>query len=74
MVKYKSVFFTLVLDEDLWSASLPGCFTPRKTDFGSHLIGRWVNSRPIMDTGRNLCPYWELNPSFLWIDIVTILE
>jgi hypothetical protein len=36
---------TSALDGGEWSASSPGCFTPRETAPGTHWIGGWVGTR-----------------------------
>jgi hypothetical protein len=40
----------LALDGGEWSASCPGCFTPRERAPGTHWIGDWVGPRAILDT------------------------
>jgi len=40
---------TLTLDEDEWSASLPGYFTPRERAPHTHWIGGWLGSRSGLD-------------------------
>jgi hypothetical protein len=42
-------FFISVLDGGEWSASRPGCFTPRERDSGTHWIGGWVGPRAGLD-------------------------
>jgi hypothetical protein len=32
-----------------WSASLPGCFTPRERAPGTHWVGGWVGPRAVLD-------------------------
>jgi len=41
---------TLALDGDEWSASRPGCFTPRERDSGTHRIEGYVAPRATLDT------------------------
>jgi hypothetical protein len=38
------------LDRGGWSASHPGCFTPREIAPGTHWIGGWVGPRASLDT------------------------
>jgi hypothetical protein len=48
--RYSSThFLTSAPDESTWSASLPGCFTPRERAPGTHWIGSWVGPRPGLD-------------------------
>jgi hypothetical protein len=42
-------FKTSALDGDEWSASSPGCFTPREKIPGTHWIGNWVGPRAVLD-------------------------
>jgi hypothetical protein len=56
---------TLALNGGEWSASCPGCFTPRERAPGTHWIGGWVGPRAILDMvvkRKILCPCQELNP------------
>jgi len=39
---------TSALDGDEWSASHPGCFTPRERAPGTHWIEGWVGPRAIL--------------------------
>jgi hypothetical protein len=36
-----------------WSASGPGCFTPKEKASGTHWIGGWVDPRAGLDTAEN---------------------
>jgi hypothetical protein len=40
---------TSALDGDEWSASRPGCFTPRERVPVTHWIGGWVGPRAVLD-------------------------
>jgi hypothetical protein len=42
-------FLTSTLNGGEWSASRPGCFTPRERAPGTHWIGGWVGPRTCMD-------------------------
>jgi hypothetical protein len=59
-------FLTLALDWGEWSASHPGCFTPKERTSGTHWIGGWVGPRAGLDmvVRRKIPrPYWDLNPN-----------
>jgi hypothetical protein len=43
------VFLTLALAGGEWSASRPGCFTPRERAPGIHWLGGWVDPRAGLD-------------------------
>jgi len=43
-------FLTSALDEGEWSASCPGCFTPRERAPGTQWKGGWVGPRTSLDT------------------------
>jgi hypothetical protein len=56
---------TSALDGGEWSASRPGCFTPREKAPGTHWIGGWVGSRTVLDAvgkRRIPSPRQESNP------------
>jgi hypothetical protein len=38
------------LDGGEWSASRPGCFTPRERVAGTHWLGGWMSPRAVLDT------------------------
>jgi hypothetical protein len=40
---------TSALDRGEWSASRPGCFTPRERPPVTHWIGGWVGPRAVLD-------------------------
>jgi hypothetical protein len=63
---------TLALDVGDWSASCPGCFTPRERAPGTHWIGGWVSPRAVLDVvvRKIPIPHWELNPRALIIQSV----
>jgi hypothetical protein len=42
-------FLTSALDGGEWSASRPGCITPRERAPGTHWIGGWVGPRAVLD-------------------------
>jgi hypothetical protein len=42
-------FLTLTVGAREWSASCPGCFTPRESAPGTHWIGGWVGPRASLD-------------------------
>jgi hypothetical protein len=42
-------FLTSALDGGEWSASRPGCFTPKERSPGTHWIGGWVCPRALLD-------------------------
>jgi hypothetical protein len=46
---YLHVFLTSALDGGEWSASRPGCFTPREKARDTHCIGGWVGPRAGLD-------------------------
>jgi hypothetical protein len=55
---------TLSLDGGEWSASHPGCFTPRERAPRTHWIEGWVGPRAILDVvvRRKISrPCWESN-------------
>jgi hypothetical protein len=57
-------FLTLALDGGEWSASHPGCFTPRERDPGTNWIGGWLGPRVGLDmvVKRNIpSPCWDSN-------------
>jgi hypothetical protein len=43
------IFLTSALIGGKWPASLPGCFTPGKTDPGTKWIRGWVDPRARLD-------------------------
>jgi hypothetical protein len=43
-------FLIVALDGSEWSASCPGCFTPRERAPGTHWIGGWVGPRASLNT------------------------
>jgi hypothetical protein len=46
---YIHVFLTSALVGGEWSASRPGCFTPRERVPSTHWIGGWVGPRTNLD-------------------------
>jgi hypothetical protein len=49
-LRYSSTHsLTSALDGDEWSASRPGCFTPRERAPGTHWIGGWVDPRAFLN-------------------------
>jgi hypothetical protein len=61
---------TLALDGGKWSASCPGCFTPRERAPDTHWIGGWVGPRAVLDAvvKRKIpIPCQESNPRNLII-------
>jgi hypothetical protein len=56
---------TSALDGGEWSASCPGCFTPRERAPCTHWIGGWADPRAILNAvvKRKIpSPHWEFNP------------
>jgi hypothetical protein len=56
---------TSALDGGEWSASCPGCFTPRERASNTHWTGGWVGPRALLDElvkRKILSPHQELNP------------
>jgi hypothetical protein len=56
---------TSALDGGEWSASRPGCSTPRERASGTHCIGDWVGLKAVLDAvvKRKIhSPRRELNP------------
>jgi hypothetical protein len=54
-----------VLDAGGWSASCPGCFTPRQPC--TNWTGGWMGPRASLDTVKNRkisCPHQVSNPNF----------
>jgi len=54
----------MVLGGGEWSASSPGCFTPRERAHGTHWIGGWMGSRTSLDVvvKRKIpSPCWDPN-------------
>jgi len=43
--RYGSVFFTMVLDEGMWSVVYPGCFTPGERTLNADRTAGWVGPR-----------------------------
>jgi hypothetical protein len=59
------VFLTSALDGGEWSASHPGCFTPRVRYPGTHWRGGWVGPWASLDVvvKRKIpSPCWDSNP------------
>jgi hypothetical protein len=55
----------LALDGGEWSASCPGCFTPKERAPRTHWVGGWVGPRAILDAVVKIkipSPHLELNP------------
>jgi hypothetical protein len=46
---YSHIFLTSALAGGEWSASRPGCFTPKERAPGTHRIGGWVDPRAELD-------------------------
>jgi hypothetical protein len=61
---YLHAFLTSAVDGGEWSASRPGCFTPRERAPGTHWIGGWVGSSAGLDAVKRhiSSPRRESNP------------
>jgi hypothetical protein len=67
---------TSALDGGEWSASRPGCFTPRERAPDTHLIEGWVSPRAVLDAvvkRKILSPRRESNPRTLIVQPVLII-